>query len=112
MGFEVAGVNTERGYITVDDEMRTNAPGVFAIGDVTGKLPLAHVASAQGVIAAEVIAGMNPMPLDYSLMPRATYCRPQIASFGLTEQQAADAGYSFKVGKVSHVGQREGSCNG
>ena len=99
IGLEVAGVNTERGYITVDDEMRTNAPGVFAIGDVTGKLPLAHVASAQGVIAAEVIAGMSPMPLDYSLMPRATYCRPQIASFGLTEQQATDAGYSFKVGR-------------
>jgi dihydrolipoamide dehydrogenase len=99
IGLEVAGVNTERGYITVDDEMRTNVPGVFAIGDVTGKLPLAHVASAQGVIAAEVIAGMNPMPLDYSLMPRATYCRPQIASFGLTEQQATDAGYSFKVGR-------------
>ena len=99
IGLEVAGVNTERGYITVDDEMRTNVPRVFAIGDVTGKLPLAHVASAQGVIAAEVIAGMNPMPLDYSLMPRATYCRPQIASFGLTEQQAIDAGYSFKVGR-------------
>ena len=99
IGLEVAGVNTERGYITVDDEMRTNVPGIFAIGDVTGKLPLAHVASAQGVIAAEVIAGMNPMPLDYSLMPRATYCRPQIASFGLTEQQATDAGYSFKVGR-------------
>ena len=99
IGLEVAGVNTERGYITVDDEMRTNVPGLFAIGDVTGKLPLAHVASAQGVIAAEVIAGMNPMPLDYSLMPRATYCRPQIASFGLTEQQAIDAGYSFKVGR-------------
>ena len=99
IGLEVAGVNTERGYITVDDEMRTNVPGVFAIGDVTGKLPLAHVASAQGVIAAEVIAGMDPMPLDYSLMPRATYCRPQIASFGLTEQQAIDAGYSFKVGR-------------
>ena len=99
IGLEVAGVNTERGYITVDDEMRTNVPGVFAIGDVTGKLPLAHVASAQGVIAAEVIAGMNPMPLDYSLMPRATYCRPQIASFGLTEQQAIDVGYSFKVGR-------------
>lgn len=99
IGLEAAGVNTERGFIPVDDEMRTNAPGVYAIGDVTGKLPLAHVASAQGVTAAEAIAGMNPMPLDYTLMPRATYCRPQIASFGLTEQQAADAGYSFKVGR-------------
>ena len=92
-------VRTERGFIPVDSEMRTNVPGVYAIGDVTGMLPLAHVASAQGVAAAEAIAGLNPMPLDYSLMPRATYCRPQIASFGLTEQQAADAGYSFKVGR-------------
>ena len=99
IGLEAAGVSTERGFIPVDDEMRTNVPGVYAIGDVTGKLPLAHVASAQGVTAAEVIAGLNPMPLDYTLMPRATYCRPQIASFGLTEQQASDAGYSYKVGR-------------
>ncbi|MYE54487.1 MAG: dihydrolipoyl dehydrogenase [Chloroflexi bacterium] len=99
IGLETAGVSTERGFIPVDDEMRTNVPGVYAIGDVTGKLPLAHVASAQGVTAAEAIAGLNPMPLDYTLMPRATYCRPQIASFGLTEQQASDAGYSYKVGR-------------
>ncbi len=99
IGLEAAGVDTERGFILVDDEMRTNVPGVYAIGDVTGKLPLAHVASAQGVTAAEVIAGLSPMPLDYTLMPRATYCRPQIASFGLTEQQASDAGYSYKVGR-------------
>ena len=99
IGLEAAGVNSARGFIPVNDAMRTNVPGVYAIGDVTGKLPLAHVASAQGVAAAEAIAGMNPMPLDYTLMPRATYCRPQIASFGLTEQQAADAGYSFKVGR-------------
>ena len=98
-GLETAGVRVERGFIPVDDEMRTNVPGVYAIGDVTGKLPLAHVASAQGVTAAEVIAGLNPMPLDYTLMPRATYCRPQIASFGLTERQASDAGYSYKVGR-------------
>ena len=99
IGLEAAGVETERGFIPVDDQMRTNVPGVYAIGDVTGKLPLAHVASAQAVTAAEAIAGMNPMPLDYTYMPRATYCRPQIASFGLTERQAADAGYSFKVGR-------------
>ena len=99
IGLEDAGVSTERGFIPVDDEMRTNVRGVYAIGDVTGKLPLAHVASAQGVTAVEAIAGMNPMPLDYTLMPRATYCRPQIASFGLTEQQAADAGYAYKVGR-------------
>ncbi len=99
IGLETAGVNTERGFIPVDDHMRTNVPGVYAIGDVTGKLPLAHVASAQAVTAAEAIAGMNPMPLDYTYMPRATYCRPQIASFGLTERQAAEAGYSFKIGR-------------
>lgn len=99
IGLEDAGVSVERGFIPVDEEMRTNVQGIYAIGDVTGKLPLAHVASAQGVTAAEAIAGMNPMPLDYTLMPRATYCRPQIASFGLTEQQAADAGYSYKVGR-------------
>lgn len=99
IGLEAAGVDTDRGFILVDDEMRTNVPGVYAIGDVTGKLPLAHVASAQGVTAVEVIAGLSPMPLDYTLMPRATYCRPQIASFGLTEQQASDAGYSYKVGR-------------
>ena len=99
VGLENAGITTERGFIPVDSEMRTNVQGVYAIGDVTGKLPLAHVASAQGVTAAEAIAGMNPMPLDYTLMPRATYCRPQIASFGLTEQQAADAGYPYKVGR-------------
>ena len=99
VGLEAAGVRTERGFIPVDSEMRTNVPGVYAIGDVTGMLPLAHVASAQGVAAAEAIAGLNPMPLDYTLMPRATYCRPQIASFGLTEKQAADAGHSFKVGR-------------
>jgi dihydrolipoamide dehydrogenase len=99
IGLGAAGVDTDRGFILVDDEMRTNVAGVYAIGDVTGKLPLAHVASAQGVTAAEAIAGLNPMPLDYTLMPRATYCRPQIASFGLTEQQASDAGYSYKVGR-------------
>ena len=99
IGLETAGVNVERGFIPVDDKMQTNVPGVYAIGDVTGKLPLAHVASAQGVTAVEAIAGMNPMPLDYTLMPRATYCRPQIASFGLTEQQAADGGYSYNVGR-------------
>lgn len=99
IGLETAGVSTDRGFIPVDDYMRTNVPGVYAIGDVTGKLPLAHVASAQAVTAVEAIAGMNPMPLDYTYMPRATYCRPQIASFGLTEKQAAEAGYSFKIGR-------------
>lgn len=99
IGLEELGVETERGFITIDDSMATNVPGVYAIGDVTGKLLLAHVASAQGVTAVETIAGLEPMKLDYDLMPKATYCRPQVASFGLTEAQATERGYSVKSGK-------------
>ena len=80
--------------------MATNLPGVYAIGDVTGKMMLAHVASAQGVIAAEIIAGHAPGPLDYAHMPRATYCQPQVASMGLSEKAAIEQGYTVKVGKV------------
>ena len=101
LGLEVLGVGTERGYIQVDDTMATNVPGVFAIGDVTGKLALAHVASAQATVAVESIAGLEPQSLDYSMMPRATYCQPQIASFGLTEAQAIEAGHDVKVGKFN-----------
>jgi dihydrolipoamide dehydrogenase len=79
--------------------MQTNVPGVYAIGDVAGPPYLAHVASAQGIIAAEVIAGQSPHHLRYIDMPRATYCEPQVASLGLTEQQAVDAGRQVKVGK-------------
>ena len=101
LGLEGLGIGTERGYIQVDDAMTTNVPGVFAIGDVTGKLALAHVASAQATVAVEGIAGLDPQPLDYSMMPRATYCQPQIASFGLTETQAMEAGHDVKVGKFN-----------
>ncbi|MCL1869666.1 MAG: dihydrolipoyl dehydrogenase [Promicromonosporaceae bacterium] len=98
-GLENTGVAlTERGAIAIDDHMRTNVPGVYAIGDVTAKLMLAHVAEAQGVVAAETIAGAETMTLgDYRMMPRATFCSPQVASFGLTEQQAKDEGYDVKV---------------
>lgn len=99
MGLESLGLEMDRSFIQVDDGMRTNVPGVYAIGDVTGKLMLAHVASAQAVIAAETIADMSPQPLDYSLMPKATYCRPQVASFGLTEAQAKEQGHKVKIGK-------------
>jgi dihydrolipoamide dehydrogenase len=103
IGLEDAGVATERGFIPVDDRMVTNVPGVYAIGDVTGKMLLAHVASAQGVTAVESIAGLAPPALDYDMMPRATYCRPQVASFGLTEAQAKERGYSVKTGKFPMV---------
>jgi dihydrolipoamide dehydrogenase len=79
--------------------MQTNVPGIYAIGDITGKLQLAHVASAQGVIAAEVIAGAETITLDYQMMPRATYCQPQVASFGYTEKQAREKGYDVRVSK-------------
>jgi len=99
LGLTGVGVATEKGFIQIDGNMSTNVPGIYAIGDVTGKLLLAHVASAQGVMAAETIAGVDSTPLDYVMMPRATYCLPQVASFGLTEQQARDQGYSVKIGK-------------
>ena len=99
IGLEPVGVESERGFITIDDHMKTSVPGTYAIGDVTGKLLLAHVASAQGVTAVETMAGLDPPQLDYSLMPKAIYCKPQVASFGLTEEQAREQGYSIKIGK-------------
>ncbi len=98
-GLENTGVKlTERGAIDIDDHMRTNVEGIYAIGDVTAKLQLAHVAEAQGVVAAETIGKAETMPLgDYRMMPRATFCSPQVASFGLTEQQAKDEGRDIKV---------------
>ena len=99
IGLEEVGVATERGYIVIDDRMQTNVPGIYAIGDVTGRLLLAHVASAQGVTAVESIGGLDPPRLDYDLMPKATYCQPQIASFGLTEAQAREQGHTVKTGK-------------
>ena len=99
IGLEETGIATERGYIQIDDRMATNVPSVYAIGDVTGKTLLAHVAQAQGVAAVEAIAGLDPPGLDYELMPRATYCQPQVASFGLTEEQARERGYDVKTGK-------------
>ncbi|MDX2377146.1 dihydrolipoyl dehydrogenase [Microbacterium sp. LRZ72] len=98
-GLDKTGVEvTERGAIGIDDYMRTNVPHIYAIGDVTAKLQLAHVAEAQGVVAAETIGKAETMPLgDYRMMPRATFCSPQVASFGLTEQQAKDEGHEVKV---------------
>ena len=100
-GLDKAGVQvTERGAIGIDDYMRTSVPHIYAIGDVTAKLQLAHVAEAQGVVAAETIAGAETLALgDYRMLPRATFCQPQVASFGLTEQQARDEGYDVKVAK-------------
>jgi dihydrolipoamide dehydrogenase len=79
--------------------MQTSVPNIYAIGDVTGKLMLAHVGSAMGIIAAENIAGAETVTLNYEMMPRATYSHPQVASFGLTEAQAKERGYTIKVGR-------------
>ena len=111
-GLDKTGVAlTDRGAIAIDDHMRTNVPHIYAIGDVTAKLQLAHVAEAQGVVAAETIGKAETMTLgDYRMMPRATFCSPQIASFGLTEQQARDAGYDVKVAKFPFTAN--GKANG
>jgi len=118
IGLEAAGVQlTERGnFIQVDEQMRTNLPNVYAIGDVTGKLMLAHVGSAMGMVAAEAIAGMATKPLDYTMMPRCVYSHPQVASFGYTEAGAREKGFEPQVGKFLFLasgkalglGEREG----
>lgn len=105
IGLENVGVATDRGFIKVDGHMRTNVGGVYSVGDVTGRLMLAHVAFTQGVVAAETIAGRAPEAIeDYSFMPRCTYCQPQIASIGLTEAEAKAKGIALKVGKFPFRG--------
>ncbi len=100
LGLEEIGVALdERGNIIIDDRMATNVKGIWAIGDVTGKLMLAHVASAQAIICAENIAGLESHSLEYIMLPRATYSQPQVASFGYTEAQAVEKGYEIAVGK-------------
>jgi dihydrolipoamide dehydrogenase len=99
-GLEKTGVAlTDRGAIAIDGRCRTNVPHIFAIGDVTAKLMLAHAAESMGIIAAETIGDAETMELDYVMIPRATYCQPQVASFGHTEAQARDLGYDVKVVK-------------
>lgn len=104
LGLEALGVETERGFLKVDSRLRTSVPNVYAIGDVTGILMLAHVASAQGVDVVERLAGLNPPALTYTKMPRATYCQPEVASVGLTEAQAREAGHKLKIGKFPFRG--------
>ena len=101
LGLEALDVKGERGFIQVDDRMQTNVPGVWAIGDVTGKFMLAHVASAQGIVCAENMANHPSVKLDYAAMPAATYSHPQVASFGLTEKQAREKGYDVKVARFN-----------
>jgi dihydrolipoamide dehydrogenase len=99
IGLEDVGVKTEKGKVIVDDFYKTNVPGIYAIGDIVKGPALAHVASAEGIICVEKIAGQNPAPLNYNNLPGCTYCSPEIASVGYTEEQAKKAGYEIKVGK-------------
>ena len=119
IGLDKAGVEvSDWGAIAVDETMRTNVPGIYAIGDVVAPegIMLAHVGSAMGIVAAETIAGESSITLDYRMLPRCTYCVPQVASFGYTEAQAIEAGYEIKVGrfpfqangKALGVGERDG----
>lgn len=99
-GLENTGVKlTDRGAIDINEKMQTNVPHIYAIGDVTAKLMLAHVAETMGVVAAETIAGAPTVTLNFDMMPRATYCQPQVASFGYTEEQAKEKGYDINVAK-------------
>ena len=99
LGLEGAGVSVERGFVPVDAHCRTNVPGVYAIGDLNGQPCLAHVASAEGIAAVETIAGMDHPGVNYDNIPGCTYCHPQVASVGLTEQAAQDAGRRIRVGR-------------
>ncbi|HZK17579.1 MAG TPA: dihydrolipoyl dehydrogenase [Anaerolineaceae bacterium] len=104
IGLEEAGVELDkRGFVKIDDRMSTNVPGIWAIGDVTGKLQLAHAASAMGQICAENIAGLEERKLDYRMIPRAVFSDPQVASFGYTEAEAKEAGFDVKTGRFNFI---------
>jgi dihydrolipoamide dehydrogenase len=105
LGLDSAGVKTdERGFILVDDQLRTNVPSVYAVGDVAGRQLLAHKASHEGIVCVEHIAGQGHHTVDYTNVPNCTYCHPEVASVGLTEEQAKEAGHDYAVGKFPWVG--------
>ncbi|MCG8390572.1 MAG: dihydrolipoyl dehydrogenase [Cytophagales bacterium] len=112
IGLEDIGVATDKGKVIVDDFYKTNIPGIYAIGDIVKGPALAHVASAEGIICVEKIAGQNPAPLDYNNVPGCTYCSPEIASVGYTEAQAKEAGYDVKVGKFPFSASGKASAAG
>ncbi|SHF45302.1 dihydrolipoamide dehydrogenase [Arenibacter palladensis] len=112
IGLENVGIATDRDKILVNDYYQTNIPGYFAIGDVTPGQALAHVASAEGILCVEKIAGMHVEPLDYGNIPGCTYCSPEIASVGLTEKQAIEKGYEIKVGKFPFSASGKASASG
>ena len=112
IGLEAVGIKTERGLIATDEFYATNIPGYFAIGDVVKGQALAHVASAEGILCVEKIAGHHPEPLDYNNIPGCTYCSPEIASVGYTEKKAKEAGFDIKVGKFPFSASGKASAAG
>ncbi|MCX6350916.1 MAG: FAD-dependent oxidoreductase, partial [Bacteroidetes bacterium] len=112
IGLEEAGVKTDKGLVTVDDFYRTNVPNIYAIGDIVRGPALAHVASAEGITCVESIAGHHPEAIDYNNIPACTYCIPEIASVGMTEKQAKEAGYELKVGKFPFSASGKASAAG
>jgi dihydrolipoamide dehydrogenase len=112
IGLEKAGVKTEKGKIAVDEYYRTNVPGIYAIGDVVNGPALAHVASAEGMVCVEKIAGLEPDPVDYKNIPSCIYTTPEIASCGMTEAAAVEAGYDIKVGKFPFTASGKASASG
>jgi dihydrolipoamide dehydrogenase len=112
LGLENVGIITDKGRILVNDYYQTNIPGVYAIGDVVPGQALAHVASAEGIICVEKIAGHHPEPLNYANIPGCTYCQPEVASVGMTEKAAREAGYEIKVGKFPFSASGKASAAG
>ena len=112
IGLKELGVSTDKGKVLVDDYYRTNIPGIYAIGDIVAGQALAHVASAEGIICVEKIAGKDPEPLNYGNIPGCTYCQPEVASVGMTEKEAREAGYEIKVGKFPFTASGKASAAG
>lgn len=112
VGLEALGIKTDRGLVEVDEYYRTNVAGIYAIGDIIPGPALAHVASAEGITCVEKIAGQNPEPIDYNNIPSCTYCIPEIASVGYTEQAAKEAGFEIKVGKFPYSASGKASAAG
>ena len=112
IGLEELGIIVEKGKINVDDYYKTNIDGVYAIGDIVKGPALAHVASAEGIICVEKIAGLNPSVMNYDNIPSCTYCSPEVASVGFTEKQAIDLGYEIKVGKFPFTASGKANASG
>ncbi len=112
IGLEALGIKTDRGFIQVDEFYKTNVAGIYAIGDVLPTQALAHVASAEAITCVEKIAGQSPEPIDYNNIPGCTYCSPEIASVGYTEQQAKEAGYELKIGKFPFTASGKAKASG